>query len=476
MTFATFITAFISIAYILLIVSTVLLILTENSNLSKTIAWIVVLIFLPALGMVLYYFFGYNPRRIGKSENNFKQFLSELTKNNQVKQQLTTIDYKEKISSPYNRLAGLLEKNNGSKPFYGSNVEIITSGQRKFNALIEDMENARHHIHIEYFYFRKDVTGKKIREILMRKASEGVKVRFIYENVANIDINPKFYYSMRKSGVEVLAFSKASLSWIRRNLNYRDHRKIAIIDGKIGYTGGMNIGDDYSKKWRDTHLRILGEGVYGLQLNFLHAWYESGGNLPTDTGLYFPQAQIYSGNIIQIAPEAPDSRWPYFQLAVISAIQNAEHYIYIQTPYFMPTEPLAQALKSAALSGVDVRLMVSHKSDIFFMDPVTQSYYEDSLRAGIRIYELTDIFSHAKSMVIDDYLSIIGSSNIDSRSLDLCFEINAFIYDPDIAGRNRNIFFDDIMQCKEIVLPEWLKRPWWKKLIQSVMKLFSPLL
>lgn len=473
-----FFTIFFTVAYLLLIISTVVVILTENSNPSKTVAWLLILMVLPLIGIILYYVFGYNPRRSGRSEENFIKFRNRLFAGISVEKASELGGYvkNEEVAPEYLPLISLLQRSNQSDVLFGSDVEVITSGQRKFEALMEDLENARHHIHIEYFYFRRDATGRRIREILMRKAGQGVKVRFIYENIANIDISPRYYYAMRESGVEVMKFTKASLPWIRRNLNYRDHRKIVVIDGRIGYTGGMNIGDDYSIKWRDTHLRILGAGVYSLQTNFLHAWYESGGGLPGDLDAYFPKAELYSRNLMQIVPEAPDSRWPYLQMSIVNLIQNAKKYIYIQTPYYIPPEPVYEALKSAALSGVEVRIMVSRKSDIFFMDPVTQSYYEESLRAGIKIYELTDIFSHAKSIVADDYLSVIGSANMDARSLDLSFEINTYMYDADIAAQNRTIFFDDMNGCREVLLHQWLKRPLWKKLIQSVMKLFSPLL
>lgn len=461
-----------SAVYLMLIVSTVVIVIIEKKNPAKTAAWLLILVFLPPVGLILYYVFGRNPRR--KESDDFEKFKEAMF--GHLRDPGYPNLHKEKIPPKFRSLAGLLENSNDSWPLYGSEVEVITSGIRKFDALIQDLEMARHHIHMEYFYFKRDETGRKIREILMRKASEGVKVRFIHENVANITVSPRFYNRMRAYGVEVLPFSKARLPWIRRQLNYRDHRKIVVIDGKIGYTGGMNIGDEYREGWRDTHLRIRGQGVFGLQMNFLHVWYESGGGIVSDIGNYLPPCEIYSDNLLQIVPEAPDSPWPYLLMATTEIVNIAQKYIYIQTPYYMPSEALLQALQSAALSGVDVRLMVSKKSDIFFMDPATQSYYEESLRAGIRIYELNGIFSHAKSLVADDYVSVIGSANLDFRSLELSFEINAYLYDKKIAARNKKIFFEDMKHCREVKLEEWLKRPWWRKLYESVMRLFSPLL
>lgn len=467
-----------SIGYLVLIVSTVIVILTNNTNSGRTTSWLLVLTILPGIGLILFYIFGYNPRRGNGYRKKYLAFRSGFTAraSEELKDRLGKADNTDKLDPHYSSLAGLMAANNDSVVIEGSDIEIMTSGGRKLESLVEDIKNAKHHIHFEYFYFRRDENCRYIRELLMQKAREGVTVRFIYENIANIDISPRYYNKMREAGVEVRPFTKNGLPWIRRHLNYRDHRKIVVIDGNIGYTGGMNIGNDYFVKWRDTHLRILGQGVYGLQYNFFHAWFESGGAIPADLDLYFPQAEPCSGNLMQIVPDAPDAPWPFLLMGNVKAVENARQYIYIQTPYYLPPDNLLASLKAAAISGVDVRIMLSRKSDIIFMDPASKSYYEESLRSGIRIYELQNIFSHAKSFVADDYLSIMGSANIDYRSLDLSFELNTYIYDREIALRNKEIFFEDLRECEEIILDVWLKRPWYNKLIQSIARLFAPLL
>lgn len=473
------VTNILSFAYLLLVISTVVLILTDNNTTSgHTTTWLLVLMVLPVIGLILYYIFGYNARRNGASEKKYAAFKKEfsLLVSDSLKERLYKAIGLDLLRPNYVRLARLLNKSNDSEVIRGSEVEIITSGTRKLNALLNDIRNARHHIHFEYFYFRRDENCRAIRELLMQKAREGVKVRFLYENIANIDISTRYYNKMRKAGVEVLPFTKSSLPWIRRHLNYRDHRKIVVIDGNIGYTGGMNIGNDYFVKWRDTHLRITGNGIYGLQYSFLYAWYGSGGALPDALDGYFNTLPAATGSLLQVVPDTPDSRWPFLLMGNAWAIENAQRYIYIQTPYYLPPDTLLQSLKQAALSGVDVRIMLSHKSDIFFMDPASQAYYEESLRSGIRIYEYQNVFIHAKSMVSDDYLSIVGSANMDFRSLDLSFEINTHIYDEKLALENKAIFLEDMKNCKEIMLDEWLKRPWYKKLLQAIMKLFAPLL
>lgn len=471
---------FLSVFYLLVLVTTLVVIITDraNYNPSKAIVWLVLIMFLPVLGILLYFVFGFDRRRVGATEKDthkfFQAFVTKIPKEIDTFVQDTNL-YFDKIDVRYQRLARLLEGNNYSKVLYGSKVEIITDGSHKLEMLIEDLERAQNQIHFEYFLFRRDEISRRIRKVLMRKAEEGVKVLFIYDNIANIDIFPSYYNKMRKSGVEVKPFTKFSLSSIRRSLNNRNHRKIVVIDGKIGYVGGMNITSQ-TQRWRDVHLRIKGQGVHGLQLNFLQSWYNSGGHLGEDVSAYFPEAKIYTENLMQIVPEAPDSRFPYYALSVVKAIENAQRYIYIQTPYFMPTDSVMRALKSAALSGVEVRIMVSRKSDFVFMDWAIQANYEKTLEAGIHIHEIQNYFSHAKSMVIDDYLSIIGSSNLDFRSLELNFEINSFMYDKEVGIQNRLIFLEDMNDCIELTLDQWRKRPWWRKIVQTVMRFFSPLL
>lgn len=242
------ITYILSIAYLILIISTVVIILTDNSNPGRTVSWLLVIMVLPVVGLILFYIFGYNPRRGDshrKSYLKFKEAFAAIAPDHLIKR-LTRPEGRGILRERYSRLADLLKNSNDSDVEQGSDIEIITSGQRKLEVLIKDIENARHHIHFEYFYFRRDENCRRIRELLMQKAREGVRVRFIYENIANIDISPRYYTKMREAGVEVLPFTKSGLPWIRRQLNYRDHRKIVVIDGNIGYTGGMNIGNDYA--------------------------------------------------------------------------------------------------------------------------------------------------------------------------------------------------------------------------------------
>lgn len=457
--------------YVVTIIGTILVVISENRNPIKTLSWVLVLVFLPAIGLVLFYVFGQDTRTKKSIDNIYHKFTDSESFDEWVQ------DNQSKIPSEYQTLSELLERSNNAWALYGSEVEIINRGKRKFEVLLEDLKNAKHHIHMMYFLFNDDMIGQRVKKVLMQKAAEGVEVRFLYENIANISVKPKFYYEMRNAGVKVIPFMNMRFLRLSK-VNYRNHRKIVVIDGDIGYIGGMNIGDEYTNdaKWRDTHLRITGSGVYGLQANFLMDWYSSKGDKVEEMSKYFPATKITTNNILQIVAGGPSSPFPNILQATVHSIILAQKYVYIQTPYFLPTDSLFQALQSAALSGVDVRLMVSKRSDSAYIDPAARSYYTELLRAGMRIYEHQTKFVHAKTLVSDDYLSVIGSANMDFRSFEASFEVNCYMYDEKLALRNKEIFFEDMEECEEIIYEEWIKRSFWKRRIESVMRLFSPLL
>ena len=471
-----------SVLLILMICGTIFVILSSNSDAGKKISWVLVIAILPVIGIVLYIVFGLDMRHPGYYLKKHRTFFETFSRNadNRTKRLLFGKETEEKIREGYRELSRLLTRGNGTTVCEDNRIEVITSGKRKFDALVNDILNARHHIHMEYFYFKQDDGSRKIRELLMQKAREGVKVRFIYENIANIKIAPRYYYEMKKAGVEVVRFTnpKFSLFRLSAQLNYRDHRKIVVIDGRIGYTGGMNIGDDYFLKWRDTHMRITGNAVYALQYSFLYSFFTSGGTIPGSFAGMFPEPEHGQkrNELVQIVPDQPVDRWPVLHMGTVWTVQHARNYIYIQTPYFVPPEPLLQALKSAALKGADVRIMLPKEADLGFMDYANKSYYGECLEAGVRIFEKRGNFIHSKTIVSDDYLSVIGSANMDYRSLELNYEINAYIFNQETAERNKGIFLADLGECDEISLERWNGRPWYMKLAQSVVRLFAPLL
>lgn len=474
-------TTIFTILYVLLIIGTILVILTDNQDSGRKVSWILVIGLLPVFGLVSYIVFGFNWRRAGFFQKRHKNFLEafDVCADDRVKDLLFGHSSEQKIRGEYRELARLLARVDKITVSDDNDIEIITSGARKFEALTEDIRNAKDHIHMEYFYFKKDDGSRKIKELLMQKAREGVKVRFIHENIANIEIPSRYYNEMKKAGVEVVPFTSTRITHltIGSQLNYRDHRKIVVIDGKIGYTGGMNISDDYFLRWRDTHMRITGEAVSSLQYSFINSFISSGGTVVGDYSRYFPEhMKIPGGKLIQIVPDEPDNQWPVLQMGATWAVQHTSDYIYIQTPYFVPPEPLLMALKSAALKGADVRIMMPEKADLCYMGPANRSFYTECLEAGIRIFEKTGNFIHSKTLVSDDYLSIMGSANMDYRSFEINYEINTYIFDERVAKENKAIFLKDMEICKEITLEQWEKTPWYSKILQSIIRLFAPLL
>ena len=359
-------------------------------------------------------------------------------------------------------------------------ITLLTSGRSKFSHLFKDIRRAKKNIHLEYFNFRNDSIAKELFTLLAEKAKEGVKVRAMFDDFGNLSnsrpLRKEHLKMLNERGIEIIKFDPIRFPYVN-HIFCRDHQKIAVIDGKTGYTGGMNISDDYFVRWRDTHMRITGEAVSSLQYSFMNSFITSGGKIREDYSRYFPQhVKLSPAKLIQIVPDEPDNQWPVIQMGTVWAVQHARDYIYIQTPYFVPPEPLLQALESTALKGVDVRIMIPKKADLCYMGPANRSYYTECLEAGIKIYEKTGNFIHSKTLVADDYLSILGSANMDYRSFDLNYEINTYIYDESVSRENKAIFLYDLESCEEVTLEKWRKIPWYSKLLQSLIRLFAPLL
>ncbi|MDR1408269.1 MAG: cardiolipin synthase, partial [Tannerella sp.] len=419
------------LSYAVSIASLVLVLLLENRNPLKTIPWVIVLIFLPGIGLIFYFFFGQDNRRQRIiSRKTYKRIMRPLGANRIVEDPCS-------VSPQYQPLANMLIRNGHSALMYGCELKCFTSGTDKFNALLEDIGRAKHHIHLQYYIFADDEIGRKVSRALIVKAKEGVTVRVLYDDVGCWDVKKVFFSEMREAGIEVHAFLRVVFPIFTSKVNYRNHRKIVVIDGSVGYLGGMNIADRYVKGsslgvWRDTHFRIVGKGVHGLQSAFLLDWYAAGRQLVRGRG-YYPKLQIYSDNVIQFAVSGPTGRWRTLLQAVSFCIVNAKKYLYIQTPYFLPTEGLNQALQTVALGGVDVRLMLPLRSDARLVNMATHSFLDDLIKAGVKVYFYRSGFLHSKLLLMDDALACIGSSNFDFRSFEHNFEINAFVYHEPFA-------------------------------------------
>ena len=358
-----------------------------------------------------------------------------------------------------------------------STPQIITSGKDKYNMLMSDLICAKESIHMEYFHFGIDKSSRKIRQVLMEKARQGVKVRFINENIANWPIPNCYFRSMRKAGVEVVNFSDSKFSLLRflMTLSYRDHRKIVVIDNRIGYTGGMNINDHYFYQWRDTHLRLTGEAVASLQYAFLDTWLASGGQLHSAVNSFFfhldkPSCGQSLGTLTQITPDDPTSPDPVLLTAYEWILNHAQKYVWFQSPYIAPPPSLISAMRNAAQRGVDVRVMVPEHCDTAIMRPINKSYYAELTEAGVQFYVRSGEFMHSKTIVCDDYLSCVGSANLDYRSFGIDYEINTFFYDRAVALRQKQIFENDLPICRLVIAAEAHPTPW-----QRLMRHLAPI-
>lgn len=455
----------------------------ERRNASSTWAWLMVLFFIPVVGFLLYLIFG-------RKLNNDKIFtwdtISKLGVRNEVELQLRAIEeddfaFKHEALMQYKDLYYLHLKNNDAIYTQDNDVEIFTDGKEKFTALIKDLEQATDHIHLLYYIIRHDQLGNRIADVLVKKAREGVEVRFLYDAMGSRLLSRKYIRRLKNAGVHVDAFFPAKLPLINFKLNFRNHRKLAIIDGKIGYIGGFNIGDEYLGKdnkfgyWRDTHLRIYGDAVRNMQTRFILDWNQASRNDILYEDRFYVGAP--AGDVgVQIVSSGPDSDWEQIKYGYIKMILSAKEYVYIQTPYFIPDESLMDAVRIATLSGVKVKIMIPNKPDHPFVYWATLSYTGELLNAGAEIYIYQNGFLHAKTIVVDGKISSVGTANIDVRSFILNFEVNAFLYDQGIAQKLVEAFQNDIELSTQMTAKLYAKRSLVIRFKESVSRLLSPIL
>lgn len=459
---------------IIIVPSIIFVIISENRNPLKTICWILVLIFLPVIGIVFYLFFGEEHRKKYKLVRKlYKGLDPKIFPSFPIQSQNKNIP-------EYDKLITMFENINDAPLIGGNKIDFYTNGKDKFRQLFIDIENAKHHVHLLYYKIIDDSLGLSLRELLTKKVKEGVTVRVIYDDVGSLRTKNKYFEDMKKAGIEVEAYLKVRIPRMARSVNYRNHRKLAVIDGKIGYVGGMNIADCYIEGvswgvWRDMQIRIEGKGVQGLQKVFFADWYYSHKSLPEPAD-YYPEPESFGNNPLQIISGGPIDIYGSIEKGFFQAVNSAKKNIYIQTPYFIPSENMLNALQTAAVSGVDVHIMIPSKSDNFFVDGATNSFVKDLLNYGIQVYLYNFGFIHTKCMVVDDFLAVVGSANMDVRSFELCFETNAFIYDKESALKAKEIFLNDAKDSKLVIKEEWIKRSRFRRFFESVMRLFTPLL
>ncbi|OIP83751.1 MAG: cardiolipin synthase [Porphyromonadaceae bacterium CG2_30_38_12] len=461
------------VLYVYTLVSTISVLLLENRNPAKSLAWVLVLLFLPLIGLGLYLVFGQNLRKqkIIEQKSFHAQFPPSIL--------IESSNLREGISSNFQNLVELLYKNSEAKLYMNNKIDILHDGKSTFNAMFEAIRNAKNHIHIEFFIFGNDKISNRLRVLLIRKAKQGVRVRMIYDYWGSFFLSRLYLRTLREAGVYIRPFLPFRLRFGRSKINYRNHRKLLIVDGNVGFTGGLNVADRYIfgnslGMWRDTFVRFEGAVVHGLQQLFLNDWYFVERKIITDRK-YFPEPEKHNDNFVQIVSSGPDTDWENIMQGVAAAIMAAKQYVFIHTPYFIPNDLINSCVQLASMSGVDIRLMIPTRSDSRLSDLCTSSYLGQVLEAGIRVYRYKKGFLHSKAIVIDDYISVVGSANLDERSFNQNFEANAFIYDTQTALELKKLFNRDIINSEEITLETWNNRKRFLKLKESFARLFSPL-
>lgn len=466
------------IVYVCVVLATMVTVLMDNRQPAKTMAWVLVLIFVPVVGFVLYFFFGRNTRR--------ERYISEQSMDQLTKRSMLEFAEQQDLVLPeeHEALIKLFSSQNWALPFKNNEARIYTDGYGFFSSLLRDIGAAEHHIHLETYIICDDPLGRLVADALADKARAGVEVRFIYDDVGCWNVPGSFFERMRSAGVDVHAFMPVKFPAFTGKVNYRNHRKLCVIDGKTGYIGGMNIAMRYIRgtkgsAWRDTHLRISGGAVYGIQRAFLVDWYFVDRTLISNRCYYpaQPGGGVTNSCIMQVVTSSPVSQWPEMMQGYVRILLQAKRYVYMETPYFLPTEPVMFAMRTAALAGVDVRLMVPLHCDAKLVEWASRSYVREAVDSGVEVYLYSSGFNHSKLLVSDDSLSTCGSTNIDFRSFDNNFESNVFIYDRGMALRIKEVFMKDMENC--VRYEDYMRSrrlSFTHRLCESLVRLFSPLM
>lgn len=472
----------INTVYVITILFIVLLIIFENRSPIKSISWILVVTLIPVLGILFYFFFGQRYRkkmivslRVARFRKKVKS-LSELQLTQLSKLNPSDVDIK---LAEKKDIMSLLLRNDHAFLSRNKKVTLLNNGSETYSELKKALKSAKDHIHMEFYAFNFDGIGTEIFEILKEKASMGVEVRIIYDGVGSQKVPHRIKKEAHRVGIEMKSFQKVYLPFLSSRVNYRNHRKIVVIDSNIGFTGGLNIADRYieneQKYWRDTFVRIDGKSVSALQSIFINDWfYVSKQNIYHDK--YFNDEEAKTGTLTQIISSGPDSDWHAISQFYFSAITSSRDKVYITSPYFIPNDEISFAIKAAALRGIDVRIMIPEKSDSTISHWSSESYVAEMLKSGVKMYQYTKGFCHSKLLVSDDVLCSIGSANLDYRSLETNFEVCAIFYDEKLTNTLTKQFMVDLKNARQIDLRQWKKRKWYKKLASSFSRLFAPLM
>lgn len=465
-----------------------LVVFFERRNPASTWAWLLVLFFIPILGFLIYMVFGRNGRREKmfreKAKYDQEVYYKYLFRN---VRSVEKIQAQKSIVENHGRLRGAeyltdlahLHLNSGNWMTFNNRIRYFRSGKEKFHALVQDIRRARKFIHLEYYIWRGDELGTRLVEELAKKAAEGVEVRLLYDGIGNSRLPKHFFDKLHAAGGHTAAFLPRFIV----RLNYRNHRKLCIVDGEAGYIGGFNVGDEYlgvTKRygpWRDAHLRIEGDALDQMQIRFIMDWNFTSekSRVPLEEH-YFPKKQQFEGIKTQIVSSGPDTQWKNVRNGYFKMINEAIDHVYLTTPYFVPDDGIFEALRVAALSGLDVRIFIPGNPDHLFVYWASMSYLGELLEAGVRCYQYEKGFIHSKTLLVDGCVASVGTANMDIRSFDLNFEVNAFLYDGKFTKELEAGFQNDLKSCVEITKDWYNRRKWWFKVKESIARLISPML
>ncbi len=471
-----------SLLFLITSLAIAFIVVLEKRSPEKTAAWVLALVLLPVIGLIIYLIFGQEYR---KTKMFSRRGLKSLGRYRSLTSRQLRKLQKNELQLPQaamdnEKIVRLLMNNSHALLTTGNNLQILNNGDKTLKVIFAALEQAHHHIHLEYYIIEEDETGNRLKDILVRKSLQGIEVRVIYDDVGSWGLSRKYLKELKKAGADVQPFMEVRFPRLTSKVNYRNHRKIAIIDGETGFTGGINFADRYVKgqkkigPWRDTHLMLKGDAVACLQVVFAADWYFVKRENLTGPAYFKPMSEI-ENTAVQISASGPDSDWDSISQAFFAAISGARKEVFIVTPYLMPTPSILTALKTTALGGVDVRILIPAFSDALIPKWCSFSFVEELLEAGVRIFLYQKGFIHSKMMMVDGNFSSLGTTNLDFRSLETNFEVNAFIYDEPFTRQLKAYFNTDLHNSQEVTMAEWKKRPWKSHLKESLAHLVSPM-
>ena len=467
--------------YQVIVIMAIIHVILDNRQPAKTMAWALVIWFVPVVGLVFYLFFGLNTRK--------ERFISQRSLDQLSKRSMLEFVEQKDLQLPveHRQLIDLFVNENFSLPFKGNLVQVYGDGYTFFPALLAEIAKAKSHIHIDMYIFAEDPLGMLLSDALIDKARQGVEVKLVFDDVGCWNVSHDFFDRMRDEGVEVVPFLPVRFPSFTSKVNYRNHRKLIVIDGRVGFIGGMNIAMRYvkgtgSQAWRDTMLRIEGSGVYGLQRAFLIDWYFCDRTLISDRK-YYPPIHLTEEQLsqplalAQTVTSGPVAPYPEIMQGYVRIILSAKRYVYLETPYFLPTEPVLFALKTASIAGVDVRIIVPYRSDAKWVEWASRSYLREVVESGVTVMLYRAGFLHSKLLVCDDTICSCGSTNVDIRSFENNFESNIFLYGEAVALQLREVFLADERQSVRLEdIPRRMHPKFFKRLWESIVRMLSPLM